>query len=346
MKIILFFSRITLVLMLGFPVLVSAGGEVSVIYTEEVDGSEDAAVNQYSADGNDYRWGVGRNLKITGFRYNDKDYDYRSVANSVVIRRVDNDESTGERCALFAERDGGNNRRFLSDYPDDGSGSGNCDMAEVMGGRIINRGVLDLFANAENSYGSHKNIERVDFITSGGIVAPTDADDLSEAGHVATEKSGNNPVQIAAILSLDENGDPAEYGFLVMVNPASNSCSGICYGITNVSTTNSFVVNEDNPPHSGVYYTGNASTESLGMAFISLEDLGIAAGQTYYGFSYFGTDVDADIHELTDPGSFPLNSEGQSSGGPGQADVYGGTAGVFVEEDVEIEVPDPEDAGD
>lgn len=91
---------------LFFSASVFAAGEVTTIYAEEVDGDSDAAENQYSADGDDYQWGEGRNLKITGFRYNNKDYDYRSVADNVVIRRVDNDQSSGERCTLFAERDG------------------------------------------------------------------------------------------------------------------------------------------------------------------------------------------------------------------------------------------------
>lgn len=320
--------------------LAYARGEIYVINSETIEGTPSSytAKNKYGQL-KTYEWGLGNNLKITGFEYSDETFEYKNIADRVVIRRVDNDYSSGTSCSLFAQRIGSSKEKHAADYPDDGAGTNNCDMAVIMGGRTINIGALDVFANGPNpahpnNSGSYKNIERVDFIFTAGIKTPNDTNDLSQAGHVVTEKSGNNPVKIAAILSLDPNGEPASYGPLVRVHPNETIHSDstvIRYGKTNVRTTNNFLSNSLNGSAGGAGWIGRA-TENLGMAFVSLEDLGVAASATYYGFSYFGDDMTA-AYDLTDPSTFPLDTPIDSGRGtlysPGQADMYGGVAGYF-----------------
>ena len=316
---------------------VHALGEVNFITTESI-----AAIpTEYTLDGKIYRWGQGDNLNIISFEYSGTTYKYETLADEVFIRRIDNGISTHKRCSLFAEKS--NNLTYKATYPDDGTGTGNCDMAKVMSGRTINIGALDVFSN-KGGPDSQKNIERIDFIYSKGIKTPN-AVSLGKAGHVATEKSGNNYVQIAAILSVDGLGNPTDYGPLVMIHPhqlCHNPATDNCYGLTNIGTTNDFLSNNAKPPQKQVYKIFS-SYERLGMAFVSLKDLNVPADSTYYGFSYFGKDVDTSAgHVLTDPSTFPLESLNNGVQSPGDADMYGGVAGYFIDDRCDpTDCPDP-----
>ena len=319
-KIILFIS---LVVSFAF-----SKGEVSKIYAH----NEDAETLTYDIDSTTYQWGKGKNLVIDGFEYNGHQYDYISDAPIIKIQRVDNDQASGEPCGLFAEKHNSQNNQLTATFQEK---DGNCDMAKIMGGRVINVGALDLFKNVSNNYDTAKNIERVDFISPDGITAPPMTADLSKAGHVVTEKSGNNELRIAAILSIDADNNPTSYGTLVPVLPNWSSSSSVRYGLTTIylpndqSITNqslAFYTNSKTGTQGYPWYLGSSS-ESLGMAFVTLEDLGITAGQKYYGFSYFGRDVTSSM-DLTTPSSFPLSTSGDT------ADPYGGVASYFVDADI------------
>jgi len=298
----------------------SDDGKVTKIYAHY----EDATSYGYSKNGKIYSWGEGKDLVIDAFEYQGTKYNYFSDNAVVKIRRVDNSEASGEPCGLFAQQYK-DSSHISPSYPK------GCDMAKVMSGRIINIGALDLFRNDGNTA---KNIERVDFISTDGITAPLNSSDLSKSGHVVTEKSGNNEIKIAAILSLDSNGDPANYGPLVSVHDANgNDNITVEYGLTTIylpdgttigSQDLSFFANEHQPPQGKPWNVGT-SKEYLGMAFVSLQKLGIKAGQKYYGFSYFGRDVTSS-YDLVDFHSFPKTTGGDT------ADPYGGVASYFVEE--------------
>ena len=302
-------------------------GEVKKIYAHYANTEK----SSYSSNGHTHMWGEGKNLVIDGFEYNKKRYEYTTLADRVIIRRSDNKYASGNTCGLFVQKKDNRNSNhysYQSSYPQD------CNMASVMGGRIINIGALDLFKNKDNGSPSEKNIERVDFITNNGITAPTNSTDLPKAGHVVTEKSGNNPIQIAAILKLDEQGNPSQYGQLVKILGGTHT-----YGHTQIYLPDNSQIknmqlaflNKDKKGNDDYPHKTGSSTESLGMSFVSLEDLEIQAGQKYYGFSYFGRDV-TNRHNLVDYDTFPKDTKGDT------ADPYGGVAGYFVDEEI-IEVP-------
>ena len=332
------FYRVLLSSLLVAPSYLYAKGEVTHINSHREASTSTSYVitgKGGTANGN-YTW-QGDNLVIDSFVYNGITYDYTVKADKVIIRRAGNAITTGERCALFAEATSQGSRTLKPDYPRLGS-TDNCDMAAVMGGNVINRGVLDLFHNDASGYDSAKNVERVDFIFSGGVTTPLDPAELSQTGVVATEKSGNNDVLVAAILSLDANGDPASYGPAVRIyHNGAGSNTKYAYGMTNISYPITFLANEKNPPQNYVYKVGE-STETLGMVFVDMEALGLSAGQTWYGFSYFSPDIGdnspnakGQITLNKDPvnyQSFPQDTD--QSIEYGDADVYGGVGGYFV----------------
>ncbi len=306
-----------------FAGLLHAAGEVTEIQTVD----QPAIPSSYSIDGRTYTWGMGQNQIMEGFTSDSVQYSFASMADRVEILRHDiNNVSSGNPCGVFVERLGASNEILKANYPSDGTDTGNCDMAAMLASRVVNRGALDLFSNTGPN---PKNVERVDYIYDRGVLAPLTASALSRSGHVVAEKRGNNPLQIAAITSLDVFGQPASFGPLVMVN--RNSCSDpvLCYGVTNLSHNYSFFQNNSEVPQGYPSYLKD-STESVGMAFVSLERLGLSDGQLYYGFSYFPDDVDASIHTLTDVTTFPQDTNDEKilfGDGP---DIYGGVSGYFL----------------
>ncbi|MGQ7847956.1 Ig-like domain-containing protein [Granulosicoccus sp. 3-233] len=310
---------------------VQASGPVSSIQTSEMP----ATPFVYTAEGVEYQWGMGNNQIMEGFTSDGLAYSYAASADHVAIQRRDiPGVTTGEPCGIFVERlsDGDASRQFAADYPSDGSGTGNCDIPAMLSSRVLNRGAVDLFSNV---LPDAKNIERLDYVFDHGVLTPFSADAMERAGHLAAEKSSNNPVKMAAILSLDIFGQPASYGPMVLIGANGCSAPEHCYGITDLQHQYSFLQNNYNEPQSFPVET-ERSFESVGMAFISADSLGLQPGQRYFGFSFFADDVNAEDHDLLDPSTFPSDTE-DDYGVPGDdADIYGGLSGYFLADSLNV----------
>ncbi len=293
-----------------------ARGEVSLVNTTSVP----AVPSSYIVDDSSYRWGLGVDLKIESFVYQDQTLAYNPIQpDRVQIVRIDNPNATGEPCAIYAET-AGTARQYQATLP---GTPGDCPLAEIIAGNVANIGALDVFTNAGPWRYSHKNIERVDLIYSQGIIAPSS--ELALAGHTVLEKSGNNPIQIAAILSLGADGQPDAYGPLVRIHESGYAdTTKVQYGITNIYTLNDFLSNSSKSPN-GFMVARSSQPEALGFAFVSLLDLGIAPGQKYYGISAFAKDIDPDQHDLTAPETFPRDTSSHND--IDDADFHLGTGG-------------------
>jgi hypothetical protein len=309
-----------------------AAVEVNSIVTSEVP----ATPFTYTKEGIEYRWGMGSNQYIEGFTTTDGYvYSYALSADRVEVIRDDiAGVTTGRPCGIFVERIGETitSRSFAADYPSDASGTGNCDLSALLASRIINRGAVDLFSN---KLPDAKNIERLDYLFDFGVLAPFQASDMALAGHAVAEKSSNNPIKVAAILALDVLGQPAAYGPLVFVGEHFCYDEPICYHLTDLQHTYSFLQNDYNEPQ-GFPVETERSRESIGVAFLSMNDLGLIPGQRYYGLSLFSDDVDAEQHDLLDPSSFPNNTSDDNIVAGDDADIYGGLAGFFLEDAVTV----------
>lgn len=293
-----------------------ARGEITEISTH----TETATPTQYIENGIQYQWGLGDNLLIDGFTYQGIQHRYQMLADRVEIKRVDNDNASGDICSVFAET-AGQSLNYKASYPTRDAASGICDMGKIISGNTLNVGALDIFSNTGLRDRSRKNIERVDLIVSAGIDTEKTSAEMNQAGHVLLEKSGNNPVQIAAITALDNQGEAAAYGELVYIHSADAAADKLRYGITSVSMNLDFLGTVQGAHNNNPGYA-DSTHESLGMVFVSQTDLGLNPEQTYYGFSVFPSDVDRNIHDLTDPTSFPRNSSDTDTRGPGDADFF------------------------
>jgi len=312
-----------------FAGLLHAAGEVTEIQTSEQLGTP----SSYSINGKTYTWGMGQNQIIDGFTADSTQYIFASTADRVEIVRHDvNGVSTGNPCGVFVERLGVSSEVLKANYPSDGSDTGNCDMAAMLASRTINRGALDLFSNTG---ANPKNVERVDYIYDRGVLAPLTASSLSKSGHVVAEKRGNNPLQIAAITSVDIMGQPTAFGPLVLIDRHGCSDPTICYSQTSLRHSYSFFQNNSHAPQGYPSYLKD-STEPVGMAFVSLNDLGLSSGQIYYGFSYFADDVDAALHTLTDVTTFPTDTNDEQILFGDGADIYGGVAGYYLAQSLSV----------
>ncbi len=320
-----------------------AKGEVTEIVTE----LRAATASTYTNNGAHYQWGVGNDLVIKGFVYQGNHYDYQQFADRVEVKRVDNARASGNRCSVFAETSG-SSLLYASSYPGTANVQGNCNIGELIASNVINTGALDVFSNNGVKPFSIKNIERVDFILDRGLLAKPTQAELALSGQVVIEKAANNPLQMAAIIALDSAGNPSAYGPLVRINPAfDTNTNQLRYGLTDVTLNFDFLSNENNANPGKLSYWGSRR-ETLGMVFISQADLGLTTNQRYFGFSIFPSDVNPEIHVLTDPATFPGDSLDSSALTPGDADFFAAFAlqgGLPVEPEppVENQAPIAED---
>ncbi len=264
-------------------------------------------------------WGTGNDLRVTGITALGKPYTL-AANNSVKVtfERVDNANSTGERCRVFAERI--DNTTYTPSYPVDSIGD--CSMENALLEPILNRGALDVFHNVNVGTQNANNIERVDVLTQSPFLAPA-ASELTDIGFLATEKSGNNEFNAAVITSIDINGKPSAFGPLTYIDGTTAD-----YGRLDPTYDFRFLENAAYPPH-GLPVGYSSYSEQIGYTLLTFQDLGVIPSQTIYGISFFGKDVTA-AHNLLDPTTFPqTTNEG--------ADIHGGLGAVFITDTVSID---------
>ncbi len=266
-------------------------------------------------DGSDtYNYGLGNNIEISTVTIGADVYTIPFPSQSYVFQRVDitpnvnGTNVTGDKASIFYERTGASLFDFAASLP---GTPGNIDLESILKLPVINRGALDVFKNTGTNASDEgpSNIERIDVVYPALTISS--ASDLDLNGFLASEKSGNNTYKAAAILSVDGSGNPLSYGNLVTI------VANTSYGIPadngfNPARANSFI--EDSNSNNLPTRVGGAN-ERIGLTLITFTDLGITAGQTFYGLSFFGDDV-VDSDNLLDPSTFPQNT---TTG----ADIYG-----------------------
>ena len=284
--------------------------------------------DDYTDNGTNYRFQAGteNNLVITGFNASpggsSESFGLVQLVDQIQLSRIDNanindgstiDATVFEKDVFWyeKERENGNNLAFKP--------TRSYTMEEALLSSTINRGADNLFANSGDS--NINNIERVDFITTSGLAAP--ATNLNDIGFLLLERGGNDPLQIAAITSVDASDKPTAFGNLITI-------SANAWGESQFDLRTS-VLNEVEPGHNPTL-TADISRQRISGVFISYRELGIAANQTFFGYAVFPNDITAssDLVNLTD---FPTTTSGGS--GEGGLDLVAG-GGIYVREAANI----------
>ncbi|WP_448600100.1 cadherin-like domain-containing protein [Thermoleptolyngbya sp.] len=256
--------------------------------------------------------GTNNNLVISGFTAASSTYNLVQLVDEVRLRRIPNlnvSNAAGRQVFWYEIQNLNSTANVLNLRP-----SRINTMEEALLGTVINRGVDNVFANQGDN--NINNIERIDFIASGGLTAPTAAN-LNDIGFLLLERGGNDPLTIAAITAVDASGNPTAYGPLQVV-PAG------AWGASSFNLAAAVLNDMGTGGNPG--FSANVPAQNIGGVFLSYSALGISAGQTFFGYSVFPNDVGTDLVGLSD-----VSLTTSSASGQGGLDLVAG-GGIFVKD--------------
>ncbi len=236
-----------------------------------------------------------------------KRYNFGGLVSSIYIRRnAVNFPGTNRQLGFF-ERSSPTN--IISSY--------SADMESILRSQTINRGTDNTFANQGNAAGNNNNIERIDFVNTSGLAAPTDPTQINDIGFLILERGGNDPIKVAAITSIDGTGKPTGYGPIVSQTSSQwgDSGSSLQYAVMRKDSTDAD------------WRPSDSNTQKITGIYFSFGSLGVTAGQTIYGYSI----IPADVTATSGPGLLDWLQYPTSSGDTGATglDLMAG-GGVFV----------------
>lgn len=248
-----------------------------------------------------------------------KNYVYDSYASMIKIRRVDNAQISGDYQLIFYELD---SKEGTYDTTVNLAPSKADNMAATLNSRITNRGSDNVFANTGTSVQNRNNIERLDFIFSKDYVIKN-SEDLVRGGFVIMERGGNDYCYIAAITSIDAEGNPASYGSCIKIGDDENVDEDLRWGDTGVSIATTILRGDSS---ADLAPSGDVDSQNVFGIFVTMADLGISADQHFYGYSLFAGDLTTNIinNSLLDWTSYST-STGYGDGAGGLDLLAGGS---------------------
>lgn len=269
--------------------------------------------------GNTYTYQFGavvetpNNLLLDSFVALGLTYHFQNPT-TVKFRRVNNAAVTGLRKSLFYEQNSsttinnGGTAKLLPAYDDS--------LERIFStGNLFNVGIDNDFQNASTT--NNNNIERVDHIFAAGAHAA----DATTAGFVVFDRGTggtHDPFYIAAIKTLDANGDPASYYNAVSVAVGN-------YG-SNVGGAFNFLTLRKNDGDPGLLMMNNSTSQNRDGVFLRFADLGVANNAVVYGYSLFAPDVvvspATNLVNYSNTANFPSGSD-FSNGGLDQIAITG-----------------------
>ena len=246
------------------------------------------------SDGNNCstkRYGTGTNIKLNGFRVGSKDYSIFQLVDQIKFQRRNNNNVSGVKHIYFLETGDDNSIKSSAIFT----------MQEAVRSDFINGGTDNVFANSEGV--NLNNIERVDFIINSGLIVEEEY--VNDAGFLLLERGGNDPFKIAAITSIDANGNPDGFGDLIDVLKTT-------WGESDINIKTSVFQNQAdwNAPR----LTASLGNQKINGIFVSIASLGIEAEETVYGYAVFPGDITSS-NDLVGLSDFPGNTSSDSGKG-------------------------------
>ncbi|MGK7890218.1 MAG: Ig-like domain-containing protein [Leptolyngbyaceae cyanobacterium] len=284
--------------------------------TGDQDGQEDAAyIHNFQTGANNSRVISSFSADADGDGGTDK-FNFIQLVDKVVLKRIDNNKVSDNIEVIWYEQesiDAASN--ILNLKPTQVSS-----MEEALLSTTINRGADNLFANKNNP--NINNIERVDYLVTNGLSAPSA--NLADIGFLFLERGGNDPLDIAAITAIDNDGNPTAYGDIVTIGKND-------WGDSTLDFTTAVLNDQGTGNELGL--SSLVPSQEIGGMFVSYQDLGITDGTEFFGYSIFPGDLQTDLVGLTD-------AKGGTSGdtGKGGVDLVAG-GGLFSRENISLIPP-------
>lgn len=239
------------------------------------------------------RYGQVQNLLPTSYVAGGITYDRFVTPDTLIIRRTD----AGRQLIIFYEYDNVDNTGDIIDI--DAEQQDNEEALYQSG--LLNAGYDNILVNTATNFA---NVERIDIIYYTGIVTSSP----STAVFPIVERGGNDDIKVAAIKTLDANGDPSEYySTVVQVNNNGTSEWGNS-GIAHLS-----LVMRRQDATSDPLPQSTLGSQNIHGSAVSFTDFGVAADEIVYGYSIFAEDVDESTVDITDITEYPTTT-GSASG--------------------------------
>lgn len=181
----------------------------SVLTTKLVTSPSDAINDIEQSEQYNINYGTGDNLKIASYTVGGKLYDNFVLPDTLVIRRTDNQAYINIWYTLSSITDPSSPTPGELDL-----GADEVDDADALyQSEILNAGYDNIMVNTDDEGGNtiQAQVERLDVIWFTGLVTC----EPDSAVFPIIERGGNDQIKVAAILSLDVNGDPASYGPMI-----------------------------------------------------------------------------------------------------------------------------------
>lgn len=265
----------------------------------------DASNDVVSGETYTMSYGNGNDVFISSYTVGSVIYNNFIAPDTLILQRTD----AGELIQVFYEL----SSDFLGTTTIEMTPSqiDNIDAMHEAG--LLNVGYVNLLVNNDDTNVNGEfadQVERVDVIYRTGLITSSPG----TAMFPIVELGGNDAIKVAAITSLDANGEPASFGNLIAIEDSDQSGDGSTdWGDLGIDLLAMILRRQDSNTNPIPLFE-NQDTQDLSGTAVSFSDLGISANTTIYGYSIFAYDVDANSHTLTDITTFPTNSQSTVSG--------------------------------
>ena len=246
--------------------------------------------------------GTGNNAEVTSYVIGGTTYDNFLEPDTFAIQRTDGGRFINIWYTLITDPDGNSNLKLDPNEVED------ADLIYRL--RSVNAGYDNILVNNDDEgLGTiQAQTERIDIIWYNGIVTC----EPDNAVFPVVERGGNDSIKVAAITSLDENGE--QDGFSSLVEIEDSDFPGTGQTLNNFLIFRRQTVGQDPLPLANIgTFRGQPGQTVQGVA-VSFTELGITANQVVYGYSLFAFDVDDGIHDLTDITTFPTTTKASPLG--------------------------------
>ncbi len=273
------------------------------------------------------RNGTGNNVTVSSYVVSGTTYDNFLQPDTLVIRRTDG----GRFVNIWYTMSQINTVPTPDQLDLDADVVADADALYQSG--YINAGYDNILVNEDNqaSGSIQAQVERIDVIWTSGLVSCAPANSVFPI----IERGGNDSIKIAAITSLDVNGDPSGYTSLIPIEDADWPGSGVSNDDYMVLRRQ--VIGQNPLPLINVGVIAGQSAQIVQGVAVSFSELGISANEVVYGYSLFAYDVNTTDHTLTDISTFPTNTTSAASG----LDLVAGVSAAVSSDDCLVDAKGP-----